>query len=197
VRYAVSGWKIGGLFLYSAGSPIGTPLASSNHSSWYGQNTFQNRVPGQPLYISDPNCHCIDPTTQFIFNPAAWTNPALGQWGTSAAFYSDFRGQRRPAESINIGRTFRIRERASFEIRAEYFNALNRLELNGPTTFGGAFNPQGARTCSAPGKGSVNVAAGTFTCPAGFTSPSGFGAISYTGLAIQPRNGQIVARVTF
>jgi hypothetical protein len=101
-------------------------------------------------------------------------------------------------ESINIGRTFRIRERKSLEIRAEFFNVLNRLELNGPNTG----SPQGARSCSitvpTPGlPGSVNVAAGSNSCPAGYTSPSGFGAISYTGLNIQPRNGQIVARFTF
>jgi hypothetical protein len=101
-------------------------------------------------------------------------------------------------ESINIGRTFRVKERKSLEIRAEFFNVLNRLEINGPTSTG----PQGARSCSitvptAGLPGSVNVAAGTNTCPAGYSAPSGFGAISYTGLNIQPRNGQIVARFTF
>ena len=64
-------------------------------------------------------------------------------------------------ESINIGRTFRIRERKSLEVRAEFFNVLNRMEINGPTTS----SPQGARSCSitvptAGLPGSVNVAAG-------------------------------------
>ena len=197
-RNALAGWTIGGLLLYAAGSPIAVPLSTNTHSSWYGQNTLQNRVAGQPLYLENPNCHCIDPTKEFTLNPAAWANPALGQWGTSSAFYADFRGQRRPAESINVGRKFAIGERKSLELRAEFFNVMNRLELNAPSTG----NPQGARSCSitTPTSGlpnSVNVAVGTFGCPAGYTSPSGFGAISYTGLSIQPRNGQIVARFTF
>jgi hypothetical protein len=198
LRNAAAGWVFGGLLLFQSGAPIGVPTSSNNQSGWYGQTTLENRVSGQPLFNENLNCHCIDPTSQFILNPGAWANPAPGQWGTSSPFYADYRSQRRPMESINIGRTFRVGERKSLEVRAEFFNVLNRLELNGPTTT----SPQGARSCSitvptAGLPGSVNVAAGANSCPAGYTSPSGFGAISYTGLAVQPRNGQIVARFTF
>jgi hypothetical protein len=194
LKNAASGWVFGGLLLYQSGQPIAVPTSSNNQSGWYGQNTLENRVPGQPLFLQNPNCHCIDPTTQFILNPAAWANPALGQWGTSAPYYTDYRTQRRPMESINIGRTFHIREKQSLEIRAEFFNVLNRLELNTPTV--GNPGPQSARTCN-NGTSSINVPAGQNSCPAGYTSPSGFGAISYTGLNVQPRNGQLVARFTF
>ena len=198
VRNLIAGWTVGGLLQYSSGLPIATPVSSNTMSSWYGQNTLENRVPGQPLYLTDPNCHCINPTGQFILNPAAWTNPAPGQWGTSAPFYSDFRGPRRPAESMSIGRAFRIRESKTLEIRAEFFNIFNRVYLNTASASG----PQGNRGCTitTPTAGlasSVSVPAGSFTCPAGYSSPSGFGAISYTGLNIQPRNGQIVARFSF
>ena len=197
-RNALAGWTVGGLFLFAAGSPIATPASTNTHSNWYGQNTLQNRVAGQPLFLKNPNCHCIDPTTEFTLNPAAWANPAPGQWGVSSVFHSDFRSQRRPAESINVGRRFGLGERKSLEIRAEFFNVLNRKEINGPSTA----NPQGARSCTitTPTAGlpnSVNVPTGSNSCPSGYTAPSGFGAISYTGLAIQPRNGQIVARFTF
>ena len=188
LKAAVSGWNLGGLFQYQAGSPIAVPTSSNNQSSWYGQNTLENRVPGQPLFLKNPNCHCINPTTDFILNPAAWANPPLGQYGTSSPYYTDYRSARRPVESMNLGRTFRIREGKSLEVRAEFFNIFNRLELNGPSTG----SPQGARTCT-----NGAVAAGTNTCAAGGTSPSGFGAISYTGLSSQPRNGQLVARFRF
>jgi hypothetical protein len=188
LKNAIAGWTVGGLFLYSAGVPIAVPTSSNNQASWYGQNTLENRVPGQPLFLNNPNCHCTDPTTQFILNPAAWANPALGQWGTSAPYYTDYRYQRRPNESINVGRTFRIRERNTLEIRAEFFNILNRLELNNPTNT----SPQGTRSCT-----NGTIAAGTNSCNAGGTSPSGFGAISYSSLQSQPRNGQLVARFTF
>jgi hypothetical protein len=159
---------------------------------------LENRVPGQPLYLKSLNCNCIDPTGQFVLNPAAWANPAAGTWGTSAPYYSDFRYARRPAESLSLGRTFRIKEKQSLEIRAEFFNVFNRVYLNNPVVT----NPQANRGCTittpiAGMPNSVTIPAGTNTCPAGYSSPSGFGSINYTGLQTQPRNGQLVARFTF
>jgi Carboxypeptidase regulatory-like domain len=199
VTAAIVGWNIGGLLQYGSGLPIATPNSSNNQMGWYGQNTLENRVPGVPLYITNPNCsNCINPTGQFILNPAAWVNPAPGQWSTSAAYYGDFRQERRPAESLSLGRTFRIREKMTLEVRAEFFNVFNRVYLNAAT----ATSPQGNRGCTitvpTPGMASsVTVPTGSFTCPAGYSSPSGFGAISYTSLQTQPRNGQLVARFTF
>ena len=198
LREAIAGWNFAGVLQYSSGLPIATPTSSNNMSGWYGQNTLENRVPGQPLYITNPNCNCINPTGQFILNPAAWANPVAGQWGTSAPYYSDFRGPRRPAESMSLGRTFRIREKKTLEVRAEFFNIFNRVYLNTATST----TPQGNRGCTitTPTAGlasSVTVATGSFSCPAGYSSPSGFGAVSYTSLNTQPRNGQLVARFTF
>src|SRR5262249_49170215 len=154
---------VGGLLLYGSGLPIATPASSNNQSSWYGQNTLENRVAGQALYITDPNSHSVNPTGQFILNPAAWANPAPGQLGTSSPYYSDFRQRRRPNESISLGRTFRVRERQTLEVRAEFFNVFNRTYLNSAT----ATSPQGNRGCTitVPAAGlasSVTVAAGSF-----------------------------------
>jgi hypothetical protein len=187
-KNAVAGWTIGGLFQYQSGSLIATPTSSNTMSSWYGQNTLENRVPGQPLFLVNPNCNCINPTTQFILNPAAWANPTPGQWGTSSPYYNNYRAARHPSESMNIGRTFRVGEKKSLNIRAEFFNIFNRLELNTPSSG----SPQGTRSCT-----NGPIAAGTSSCVAGGLSPSGFGSISYTSLAAQPRNGQLVARFTF
>jgi len=184
----VSGWKIGGLLNYQSGALIATPTSSNNHAAWFGQSTLMNRVPGQPLYFGDPNCGCINPTAQFVLNPNAWANPDKGQWGAGAPYYNDFRAPRVPSESLNIARVFRLREHMSFEVRAEFFNVLNRLQLGAPT----ATNPLGSRTCT-----NGAIAAGARSCNEGGTSPAGFGAINYTSLASQPRNGQLVARITF
>ncbi len=185
---AIAGWKIGGLLNYQSGTPIATPVSSNNQAAWYGQTTLENRVPGQPLYLANPNCHCVNPTDQFVLNPAAWANPTPGQWGSGSPYYSDFRAPRTPNESANIARVFHIKERLSLEIRAEFFNIFNRIEYPAPT----ATSPQGARTCT-----TGPVAAGSSTCSGAGTAPSGFGAINYSALAVQPRNGQVVARITF
>jgi hypothetical protein len=192
LRRAVADWTIGGIFLYSSGTPIPVPTSSNTMSSWYGQNTLENRVPGQPLFLENPNCHCINPTTQFILNPAAWANPAPGQWGTSSPYYDDYRYARRPSESMNLGRTFYFKKESkmSLNVRAEFFNVFNRTEFNNPTSTG----PQGSRTCT-----NGPIAAGSNSCNAGgvTSTSSGFGSINYTSLAGQPRNGQLVARFTF
>jgi hypothetical protein len=135
-----------------------------------------NRVAGVPLFSKDLNCHCIDPTKDFVLNPAAWTNPAAGTWGSAAPFYNDFRYERRPTEQMSLGRIFRIRERMSLQIRAEFFNIFNRTYLANPSL-------------TAPTQPQARNGAGQPT--------SGWGYINPTSLYSQPRNGQLVARFTF
>ena len=58
---------------------------------------------------------------------------SLGLFGTNA-LYGDFRAPRRPQENFNIGRKFRIKERYSLQIRAEFVNIFNRPFLGNPST---------------------------------------------------------------
>ena len=49
-----------------AALPLQVPIANSNLNSYLFQGTsFANRVPGQPLYTVDLNCHCYDPNKTF------------------------------------------------------------------------------------------------------------------------------------
>jgi hypothetical protein len=170
----VKGWTIGGIFRYSSGLPIQVPTANNSLSSVLEQGTFVNRVPGVPLFTKDPNCHCIDPNQDFVLNPAAWAQPAAGQFGTAAAFYNDYRWARRPDEQASLGRIFRLREKMSLQIRAEFFNIFNRTFLNTPTSG----NAQAIQ---------VRNSAGVPT--------SGFGFISAGSVAAANRTGQLVGRI--
>jgi hypothetical protein len=176
VRAAVGGWQFGGLLSYSSGMPIPSPTATTNMSSLLYQSTLMNRVPGVPLYLKDLNCHCVDPNKDFVLNTAAWQNPAPGTWGTAAPYYSDFRYERRPAESMSLGRIFHVREAKTLEVRAEFFNIFNRTYLANPSL-------------TAPTQPQARNSAGVPT--------SGWGYINPTSLASQPRNGQLVARFRF
>jgi len=88
------------------------------------------RVPGQPLYLLDPNGK-IDPTKQLILNPAAWTECGpIATFGCGAPRYSDFRQRRAPQEDIGLGRRFVLsgKEVARFfELRMEMYNPFNRI----------------------------------------------------------------------
>ncbi|HWB85414.1 MAG TPA: TonB-dependent receptor [Bryobacteraceae bacterium] len=176
LKAVTGGWTLGGLLEYASGAPIASPTATTNMNSLFFQTTLMNRVPGVPLYLKDLNCHCIDPNKDFVLNPAAWQNPPAGTWGTAAPYYSDFRYARRPAEQMSLSRTFRIREKKTLEVRAEFFNIFNRTYLANPSL-------------TAPTQPQAKDNTGKPT--------SGWGYINSTSLYSQPRNGQLVARFTF
>lgn len=178
VQNLVGGWTVGGIMRYASGALIGVAGSRTNLNTYtFNTNTRFNRVAGQPLFLSDPNCGCIDPNkNQQILNPAAWADTPVGTWGNSAAYYNDYRWRRQISESMSLGRRFQIRERLSFSVRAEFFNVFNRLMLPTPTndnpTATPLFNPAGAPT-------------------------AGFGYITNSNNVSGQRNGQLVGRFEF
>jgi hypothetical protein len=133
VRALVGGWTLSGLMQYQNGGLIAVPSAQNNLSTLLFRSTLSNRVPGVPLFLTDPNGH-VDPNKQFLLNPAAWSDPAAGQWGFSAPYYSDYRGRRSPNETAGLGRIFHIWEKMNLEIRGEFFNIFNRIGVPGPSS---------------------------------------------------------------
>ena len=199
VSQIVRDWTIDAFGAWASGLPLAAPAANtagyptSLASASLANLTFlsgQYQVPtGQPFYNVDVNCHCFDPNKTIVLNPAAWTNPAPGQFG-GAEYYSALRQQRRPVENAGIGRQFRLgREgRYSLSVRAEFTNIFNRTALVSPSTT----SPQTAPTCYGA-TGAVGA------CAAGEAYASGFGWIntaSSTGANL-PRQGQLVGRFTF
>jgi hypothetical protein len=169
-------WTMGAFLAYSSGMPISAPSSNNALNSILQRGTFANRVPGVALFTKDLNCHCIDPNKEFVLNPAAWSDPLAGQFGTSAAYYDDYRFQRRPVENLNLGRTFRIKEGMTFNVRAEFTNAFNRTEMGNPT----ALNAQTTQSKDATGK-----------------PTAGFGYINSAAVAAPARAGTIIGRFQF
>ena len=132
VRTLAGDWTLSGVMNYQSGALIAVPGAQNNLSTLLFRSTLANRVPGQPLYLTDINGP-FDANKQFLLNPAAWSDPAAGQWGTSAPYYSDYRGRRLPNEQAALGRLFRLREGISLEFRMEFTNIFNRRIYSGPS----------------------------------------------------------------
>jgi hypothetical protein len=170
-------WTIGATLQYASGMPILAPVAQNQLASVLFQNTYANRVPGEDPYTKDLNCHCIDPNQEFVLNKNAWVDPPAGQFGTGAAYYNDYRQQRRPGESMSLGRNFPIKEGISINIRADFSNIFNRTEMNSPT--------------------STNAKATQTRDPKTGQTTGGFGYINTTSVAVAPRAGIIVARFQF
>jgi hypothetical protein len=72
---------------------------------------------------------------------------------------------------MSFGRTFRIHEKTSVQLRAEFFNVFNRTEMNNPSSTNAQATPA--------------LINGAYT--------SGFGYIGTGSVAYGPRSGQIVA----
>jgi len=179
VHRIVHGWTLGGILRYESGYPMRIPGSNNALSSLLQRGTYANRVAGQALFLKDLNSHSIDPNKEFVLNPKAWSDPAQGEWGYSAVYYSDYRAQRRPSEQLSLGRIFRIRERMHVSLRAEFFNVFNRTYMVDPDSG----NFQATQVVDANGK-----------------VISGFGRINTGATTMQdfmPRSGQIVARFVF
>lgn len=167
------GWTVGGLFHFAIGFPISIPTSNNNLSQVLFRGTYQNRVYGQPLFLIGPNSHNFKPSSQ-ILNPASWSDAALGTFGTTKIYQSDYRWQRQPDEEMNLAKSFpmpfRKTEGSSIQARGQFFNLFNHLCDQTPK----ASNPTQAPTSSNGGLGQINVG-----------SVSGY------------RTGQIVARFQF
>jgi hypothetical protein len=180
---ALRDWQLGTVLQYASGMPIIAPTAQNQLSTLLFRNTFANRVPGQPLFVKDLNCHCVNPSKELVLNPNAWVDPPAGQFGTSAAYYNDYRYKRRPSEAMSLGRVFRIKEKVSLSIRADFNNIFNRTQMSNPTSGGTTTAPTNAKATTSYDKN------GNLT--------SGFGYINTGAVFANPRNGMIVARVQF
>jgi hypothetical protein len=185
---ALRDWTWGGVLVYQSGQPIHVPYAQTTLANllslcapmnvYGGCNTspvasvgvtsYANRVAGAPLFLTDPNSH-YDPNTAQVLNPAAWTNPALGQFGVSSPYYNDYRYRRRPSENMSLGRIFRIREGMSVNLRVEMTNVFNRVQI--------------------PNPGATNAGA--------TQKVTGFGYTGAANATTGQRTGQIFARFTF
>jgi hypothetical protein len=195
----VRNWQLGWLLRYQNGALIQSATSTNQLESElartgaYTGTNFDNRVPGVNPLLVNPNCGCFNPQTTLVLNPAAWTNPGPGQWGTAAPFYNNYRWQRQPAESMSFARNFPIGKegRVTAQFRMEFQNIFNRLFLSAPQSTPASGSATGPIT-AAPVV-SNNVLTGFSNVYSG-----GYGYIAtINGVGAQPRSGQAVLRVTF
>jgi hypothetical protein len=192
-------WTFGGVLRYQSGVLLESPSANNNFLYQLGVGSqdnpalfgapegIENYVPGQPFFSVNPNSH-FDPTKTLVLNPAAWTQPGAAQYGVSAPYYIGNRWQRQPAESLSVGRIFRVKEKYQIQVRAEFQNVFNRVFYAAPATGDGTGTATGTATNNPfPVTGST---AGALSGGYGFVN-------AFNGTGTSPRTGQIVARFTF
>jgi Carboxypeptidase regulatory-like domain/TonB dependent receptor len=196
LSWGVKDWVIGAVLRYQSGTLIRAAGsnnnflaqlqrgATQNPALWGGGTTFQNQT-GQPFFLKDPNCHCFDPTTTLVLNPAAWSDVGAGQFGTSAPYIDGYRWQRQPSEALSLGRIFPIAKegKINLNVRLEFQNIFNRTFLTAPSST----NPTALTLKTNP---FPNGTTGALSGGYGFVN-------SLNGFGATPRSGQIVARLQF
>ena len=205
MRWLARDWTVGGVLRYQSGQILqsavsnstlwntmgvgGTPL--NGVSNFGGAEPLENTVPGQSCLAINPNNH-FDPTTTLVLNSNAWTQPAPQTFGNAAPYYSNCRWQRQPAESLSLGRTFRVKEKYQLLIQAQFFNVFNRVVYPAPS-LGSPTTSTSAATFSNPFPGGQIPGFGANQALNG-----GFGFVNtLNGAGVNPRSGQLVARFTF
>jgi hypothetical protein len=197
VSYFLSGWGMGWFLSYQSAALVGLPTSSGtvpiSDFLGYGPGPAQ-LIPGMspwsvnwtdyngavhhtPLNI---NCHCFNPATTVVLNPAAFENVPNGQFGANQSSIRWFRGMRLPVENANFSRNFRVKERYSLDIRVEFTNIFNRLQY--PAINLGNFTSAPTLFTSGPNTGLYSGGYGTITPEAGTTGQ---------------RAGSLVARFSF
>jgi hypothetical protein len=156
IKNLVGGWEINGIYTYHTGTPVqifcganspnGTPLR-------YSGTDRCNINPGS-FSVNWNNYY----TGQPIINPNKFSDPGAWALGNSAPLYSALRNPFQSNESIGLAKKFFFGERVQAELRMEFYNVLNRMQvagslnntLNNGSPFG--FFPNGGRP---GGSGSV------------------------------------------
>jgi hypothetical protein len=127
--WKISGLQIAGLVRIQAGDAVAVTQATNNNSSLGFAVQRPNR-------ISDPNQY-DGRTVAKYFNTAAFT--AAPQFVIGNSSRNPVRGPGLQTADLMIGKTFRVTERVSLELRAEAFNVSNTPPLNDPSgSFGSA-----------------------------------------------------------
>jgi hypothetical protein len=206
VSYVLGDWALSSALYYQTAAYLGRPQSGSANaiSLWLGRGTgntaqLKRNADGSLMnpwsvdwtdlsgvHHTDPldiNCHCFDPNKTVVINPAAWDTIPDATWTADTSTYAFFRGQRKPAESMNFARNFRFKERYTFQVRIEFQNVFNRIQLPSPSL---AFNPSNVTgTYQKAPNGNYIAGFGTF------------GNLANGGQLGTQRSGQLIGRFSF
>jgi hypothetical protein len=125
VQFMLAGWQISGITNIESGPPVSRVLAASTNS---GRNGNRSSVLGDP---TSGLAGTIDPVSglPFLYDPTAFTNPALGTYGNAGR--ATFRLPGRNQTNLSLIKNFYINKEKGryFQFRAESFNVFNHTQF--------------------------------------------------------------------
>jgi Carboxypeptidase regulatory-like domain/TonB dependent receptor-like, beta-barrel len=138
----LGGWQLNGIVTLQTGSPY-TVVAANDGLMGFTHAVYANCV-GNP-FAGATTDHNSYTTTGFLINPAAFSQPGPGMFGTCAP--NKFHGPGIQMVDLSLFKQFRITERMRVQFRTEFFNAFNHpnfsnpsADISSPGSFGKVFN---------------------------------------------------------
>ena len=141
-RTIISGWELGGIFTVQSGTPYSVSYPfdrTRTGATGLGQSNAAQRPDFNPTAPGCTNGGVNPGNFQAYTNLACFSLPALGQIGTLGR--NAERGPGLEDFDFSIFKSGNIGERVKYQFRAEFFNILNRANLE--ATLVPAFNTQG------------------------------------------------------
>jgi len=120
----IGGWQLSGVFQYASGSP--QTVYSSNNDPFQNGFNRANFDPSVPLHVDYNNYY----KGLSIFNTAAFSDPGFAQ-GNEPRVISELRNPFNANENIGLSKRFFFGEHVTAELRIEFFNVLNRMQVCG------------------------------------------------------------------
>lgn len=125
-KEVIGGWQVSGIFQYASGTPFG--IGAAGDPLLTGGNRA-NIVPGAPVNLNYKNYY----NGTHVFNTAAFSDPTKAAVGDAARNQSDLRNPFNSNENVALAKKFQFGEGVQAELRMEYFNILNRMQVCGPS----------------------------------------------------------------
>ena len=133
-KYGLTGavtknWRLSAVYQAQSGFPLTISVFgdTANAGTLLGENPIRANYTGQPVFNSGTH------TADSWFNPAAFATPAaftFGNVGRNSVY-----GPGLQTLDLALQREFTVTEKIKFQFRAEFFNALNHVNLGTPNRF--------------------------------------------------------------
>jgi Carboxypeptidase regulatory-like domain len=124
----LGGWQFNGIVTLQTGTPF--TVTASNDGLVDGNNPVYANCIGDP-YAGATTNHNLYTTTGFFINPAAFSQPGPGQFGTCAPY--QFHGPGIQMWDLSLFKEFKLTERYELQFRTEFFNAFNHPNFANPS----------------------------------------------------------------
>jgi hypothetical protein len=169
MKNLLGGWQLSGNFQYASGTPIS--IDANNNDVFLNGFNRANFDPTVPLNVNWNNYYKGLP----VYNTAAFSDPGFKQ-GNEPRNLSVLRNSFSGNENVALTKRFYFGERVTAQLRMEYSNILNRMQVCGSDN-------------------NVNDGTNNF----GFVSPNGNGGPGGSNTCQQnsPRRGQVFLKINF